>query len=257
MKMTISNWSKVLLAMIFVSLASNMARANTRTLEMRFALSADARSEFTTRFPVISVGRIVIDANWSTPNSGGVTTGLTLTLIRPDGSIAVTKNGTSAIRFEYRANEQDIENFGTDTVSKWTLKVLNNAETKRSEISGTLRITVPVEIRTLEDTQFTLLGSGNAQEIAFSLPGPGRLEVQTNWNEEGLSQSSSILLTVSLVHPGESKIYARRQGASPIKVDQQISEEALDRGSRWVVRLQNDTQTKVSGRVIISYTPSL
>ncbi|MCA1600740.1 MAG: hypothetical protein LC776_03500 [Acidobacteria bacterium] len=38
----------------------------------------------------------------------------------------------------------------------------------------------------------------------------------------------------------------RRQGTSPIKVEQQVTEQALDRGGRWVVRVQNDSQTKVS-----------
>ena len=136
------------------------------------------------------------------------------------------------------------------------LKIFND-ENNRSEITGTVRITLPVEIRTLEDTQFTLLGSGNAQEIAFIVPAPGRLEVQTSWQRDGLENKSSVILTVSLLHPGESRTYARRQGTSPVDVDQQVSEEALDKGSRWVVRVQNDTQEKVSGRLRVSYTPSL
>ena len=242
------------MAIFFMMLMPALAQAGTRTLETRFALSADARSEFTTRFPVLSVGRILIEANW-TPSTAAPT-GLTIMLSRPDGSTATIKYGPSALRFDYRATEQDVEKFGSQNSAKWTLKVFND-ENNRSEITGTVRITLPVEIRTLEDTQFTLLGSGNAQEIAFIVPAPGRLEVQTSWQPVGLEHKSSVILTVSLLHPGESRTYARRQGTSPVGVDQQVSEEALDRGSRWVVRVQNDTQEKVSGRVMVSYTPSL
>src|SRR5436309_2483690 len=41
------------------------AALDTRTLEFPFALSADARSEFSAPFPVLSAGRIIIEANWS------------------------------------------------------------------------------------------------------------------------------------------------------------------------------------------------
>jgi hypothetical protein len=238
------------MVILFITLTPLLAKAGTRTLETRFALSADARSEFTTRFPVLSVGRILIEVNWSPSTSA--TTGLTIMLSRPDGSTATIKNGTSSLRCDYRATEQDIENFASQSPTKWTLKIFND-ENNRSEIAGTVRITLPVEIRTLEDTQFTLLGSGNAQEISFIVPAPGRLEVQTSW--DGLENKSSVILTVSLLHPAESRTYARRRGTSPVAVDQQVSEEALDRGSRWVVRVQNDTLEKVSGRVRINYTP--
>ena len=218
---------------------------------MRFALSSDARSEFSTQFPILSAGRIVIEANWTSISPKNV---LTMTLIRPDGSVTITTSGRSALRCEYRATQPEIDESGLGKVGKWTLKLLNNAATTRTDITGTLRITIPVELRVLEDTQFTLLGSGNAEEFAFNVPGPGRLEVDASWQD---ANQSAVLLTVSLLHPGEAKTYARRQGASPVNVDQQISEEALDRGSRWVVRLQNDTQSKITGRVKVSYTPSL
>jgi len=247
---------KTVLAAIITVFAPTFALASARTLEMKFALSADARSEFSTRVPIISAGRVLIEATWEskTPNKA---TGVTITLIRPDGSIATSKNGPSTLRFEYRATDQDIERFTNDTQTKWTLKILNDADANRSEITGTVRISVPVEVRTLEDTQFTLLGSGNAQEIAFNVPAPGRLEVRASWEDAAVPDNPNVFLTVSLVHPGESKIYARRQGTSPIPVDQQVSEEALDRGSRWIVRVQNDSQTKVRGRVKITFTPSL
>jgi hypothetical protein len=224
---------------------------------MNFALSADERSEFSTHVPLLSAGRVLIEANWTTTNQPNSLSALSVALYRPDGSIASSKNGPSTIRMEYRATQPELEQFDASVSRKWTLKIFNNAEAERREIVGKVRITLPVEFRTLEDTQFTLLGSGNAQEIVINVPGPGRLEVQTAWEADRSENGSTAPLIVSLIHPGEAKTYARRQGSSPIGVDQQISEEALDRGARWVVRIQNDTQLKVTGRVKVNYTPSL
>lgn len=244
----------IALSVVFSTVTT--VRANTRTLEMRFALSADAGSEFSKKFPVLSVGRILAEANWSTPNASRVP--LTLVLIQPDGTIATTKNGTSSLRLERRVSEQEVARFAGTSEPKWTVKILNDADSNRSEVSGTLRITVPAASRALEDTQFTLLGSGNAQEIPFNVPAPGRVHVDVTWESDVLSgPAAQVALVVSFIHPGESKTYARRQGPSPINVEHQITEQALDRGGRWVVRVQNDTQTKVIGRVKITYAPSL
>jgi hypothetical protein len=229
-----------------------VANANTRTLEMRFALSADARSEFSRQFPVLSSGRIVIEANWSS----GPTDSLTLVLIQPDGRVATSKTGRSILRIEHRASEELLERLDDDKGHKWTAKILNDVS--GSEVTGTLRITVPTTTRTLEDTQFSLLGSGNAQEIPFNVPAPGRVQVEVSWSTDALSSASPpVVLIVSFIHPGEARTYARRQGPSPISVEHQVTEQALDRGERWIVRVQNDTQTKVNGRIKISYTPSV
>lgn len=245
----------VLILMLSLTIAG---RANTRILETRFALSSDARSEFSKQFPVLSAGRILVEANWNSPTSGRVPVSLNLILIQPDGTIATSRSGTSILRLEHRASEQDTEKFAQSDEGKWTVKILNDADAHRSEVSGTLRITIPVARRVLEDTQFTLLGLGNAQEIPFNVPAPGRIEVDTSWEPDALSgPSAPVPLVVSLIHPGESRTYARRQGTSPIKVEHQVTEQALDRGGTWIVRVQNDTQTKVIGRVKITYVPSL
>jgi hypothetical protein len=81
--------------------------------------------------------------------------------------------------------------------------------------------------------------------------------IDTIWEPEISRPLTQIPLVVSLILSGESRTYARRQGASPIKVEQQITELALDQGAKWIVRVQNDSQTKVSGRVRVNYTPSL
>jgi len=247
----------ILITLIGMFCVVTAVRANTRTLEMRFALSSDARSEFSKQLPVLSAGRILVEANWIATTAGKVNVSLTLILIQPDGSIVISKNGASALRLEHRVSEQDLERFAGSKEPKWTVKILNDADSSRSEVSGTLRITVPAASRALEHTQFTLLGSGNAQEIPFNVPAPGRLEIETIWEPEISRPLAQVPLVVSLIHPGESRTYARRQGASPIKVEHQITELALDQGARWIVRVQNDTQTKVNGRVRVIYTPSL
>lgn len=248
----------ILVGTIIILALAAPGLANTRTLEMRFALSADARSEFSKQFPVLSAGRILVEANWSSAVGCQAAGPLTLILIQPDGTIVTSKKGTSILRVDYQASEQDVEKAVGSKEQKWTVKILNDAKTDRSEVSGILRITVPAASRALEDTQFTLLGSGNAQEIPFNVPAPGRVQVDVTWEPDVLSKSSAqVPLVVSFIHPGESRTYARRQGTSPIKVEQQVTELALDQGGRWIVRVQNDSQTKVSGRVRIVYTPSL
>ena len=47
-------------------------------------------------------------------------------------------------------------------------------------------------------------------------------------------------------------IMAVRQGTRPIKVEQQITELALDQTARWIARVQNDRQTKMRGRVKVT-----
>ncbi|MDQ6653108.1 MAG: hypothetical protein M3Y84_10235 [Acidobacteriota bacterium] len=246
------------IALIAVFCMFTAVCASTRTLETRFALSADARSEFSTSFPLLSAGRIIVEANWNSPAISRVATSLTLILIRPDGTTAASKSGTSVLRLDLGASDQDVEKFAASNEAKWTVKILNDANANRTEVSGTLRITIPAASRTLEDTQFTLLGSGNAQEIPFNVPAPGRIQVDVSWGPDVLARpSDQVTLVVSLIHPGESRTYARRQGTSPIRVEQQVTEQTLDLGVRWVVRVQNDTQTKVKGRIEITYTPSL
>jgi hypothetical protein len=238
---------------------STATRANTRTLETRFALSADARSEFSTRFPVPGAGRILVEAEWKSATVRSAPISLTLVLISPGGGVAARKSGTSILGLEYRANEQELQSSASDRDAKWTAKLLNDVNRDRIDVSGTLRITVPATSRVLEDTQFTLLGSGNAQEIPFNIPAPGRIDIEVSWQPDVIStpQAGQIPLIISFIHPGESRTYVRRQGASPIRFDHQVTDESLDRGARWIVRVENDGQTKVKGRVKITYNPSL
>jgi len=247
----------VLAALIAIITFTSGSSASTRTLETRFALSADVRSEFSTRFPLLSAGRIVVEANWEQISSGRSPASLTLTLIQPNGRTAATKSGSSILRLEYQATEQDIRKFGESDASRWSVKILNDADENRREVSGIVRITIPVDTRSLEDTQFTLVGSGNAEEIPFIVPAPGKLEIDASWEPDISSKPSEVTLVVSLIHPGEAKTIARRQGISPVRVEHQVTEAALDRGGRWVIRVQNDTQTKVRGRVKVTYSPSL
>jgi hypothetical protein len=234
-------------------------QAGTRTLEMRFAISSDSGSQFSTQFPLPGPGRIVIEADWkSSLNRAPVS--LTLLLIKPDGATATRKTGGSILQLAYVSTDQEAEASGLgNQPGRWTVEILNDSSPNRSDVSGTLRITVPASTRVLEDTQFTLLGSGNAQEIPFTVTAPGRLDVDVTWEPDALSTAPSSLpaMTVSLIHPGEARTYVRKQGSSPIKFDQQVTEQALDRGLRWIVRVQSDSTSKIRGRVKVAYSPSL
>jgi len=171
--------------------------------------------------------------------------------------MAEEKRGGTPLTLEHLVNAGEPESRRAGA-SEWTLKILNDVDPHRFEVSGTIRITVPTEYRVLEDTQFTLLGSGNAQEIPFNVPGPGRVEIEVSWQPELASAPAAhVPLIVSLIHPGEAKTYARRQAPSPLKFDQQITDDELDRGTRWIVRVQNSTQTKVKGRIKVTYNSSL
>lgn len=257
MKRAKTSWVNVWVLCV-VTLLTGAGSANTRTLETRFALSADSRSQFIKPFPLLSPGRVVIEATWNSNTAGAAQGSLTLILLRPDGTESARKAGLSPLRLEQFASGQDVDSSSSRTAN-WKVKLLNDADRNKTEATGTLRITIPATSRTLEDTQFTLLGSGNAQEVAFNVLAPGRLSIAINWEPDPLSRGSAemVPLVVSLIHPGESRTYARRQGTSPMTVEQQATEEALDHGERWIVRVQNDSQKKVKGTLRIIYTPSL
>lgn len=245
----------ILAAVITIICLVSASSASTRILEVPFALSSDLKSEFSTRFPLQGVGRVQIDAEWKPLAKGLAPVALTLLVIQPDGSIAKQERGITSITLEVNAKKSI--GYGTGD-SAWTVKIMNDADPNRIEVSGKIRITVPIASRVLEDTQFTLLGSGNAQEIPFDIPGPGRVEIEAIWQPEiALARAAQVPLIVSLIHPGEAKTYARRQAPSPLKLDQQITDDALDRGTRWIVRVQNSTQTKVKGRIKVTYNSSL
>ena len=254
-------FERILIAVLMtVFLALNFPAsilASTRTIETRFALSADLRSEFSTRFPILSAGRIGLEITWATGGAGSVS--LTVILIRPDRSEAARKSGASPLRLEYRTTESEIDGFISRDRAEWTVKIINNADANRREVLGKLRATVPVSSRNLMDTQFTLLGSGNAQEIPFVVPAPGRIVIEADWSEDLLSPDDRqrALITLSLIHPGQARTHARRQGISPLRIEHQVTERELDRGGRWIARVQNDNQTKIKGRVRVTYTPSL
>jgi hypothetical protein len=180
-----------------------------------------------------------------------------MALIEPDGTTVTTRIGSTGLRLDHNANSFEVAKYEKPRTGQWTVKIVNDVDANRSEVSGSIRITVPDTERTLEDSLFTLLGSGNAQEFPFEVPSPGKLEVQVTWEPDAVSKEPDVGLVVSLIHPGESRTLARRKGPSPIRIEQQVTEQALDRGGRWVVRVQNDTQAKVAGRLKIIYSPRL
>jgi hypothetical protein len=229
--------------------------ANTRTIESPFALSSDARSEFGASFQVFSAGRIVVEGSWDVEQGGAYP--LHIALVRPDGSEAARREGHSPLRLEYAIAETEADKFNSESPAKWNVKVINSAATTRHEVFGKLRLTIPVAARTLEDAQFTLLGSGNAQEILLRVPAPGRVTVEAEWQSDSPAANEALPLTLSLEHPGMNRIYARRAAKSPLRIEQQITSVDIERGKRIVVRLQNDNAAKVKGRVKVTFAPAL
>jgi hypothetical protein len=246
---------KAWLLVAWLGLLSLPAGANTRTIESPFALSSDARSEFSTSFQVFSAGRIVVEGSWNVEQGGAYP--LHIALVRPDGSEAARREGHSPLRLEYAIAETEADKFNSESPAKWNAKVINSAATARREVSGKLRLTIPTAARTLEDTQFTLLGSGNAQEIPIRVIAPGRVTIEVEWRNDSPSANEAAPLTLSLEHPGTDRIYARRTAKSPLRIEQQITAADIERGKRIVVRLQNDDTAKVKGRVKVTFAPAL
>ncbi len=250
---------KASLLVSLVCLLGLISYANTRTIESPFGLSADLRSEFGATFQVFSGGRIVIEASWNAQQNG--VQPLRIALIRPDGSQAAQREGVSPLRLEYAIAETEADKFNSESPGKWNVKIINNAAAIRYEVTGKLRLTIPAAARTLEDTQYTLLGDGNAQEIPIRVIAPGRLTVEAEWQSD--SQSSPVAaseaapLTLSLEHPGMNRIFARRTARSPLLIEQQVTAADIERGKRLVVRLQNDNTTRVKGRVKVTFKPAL
>jgi hypothetical protein len=183
-----------------------------------------------------------------------------MSLVRPDGSEAGRREGHSRLRLEYDITEAEADKFNADSPAKWNVKIINGAAPERREVSGKLRLTIPTAPRTLEDTQYTLLGNGNAQEIPIRIIAPGRVTVEAEWDNhppaEGAAKAAA-RLTISLEHPGTDRIYARRRAKSPMRIEQQITAADIERGKRIIVRLQNDSGTKVKGRVRVTFAPAL
>ncbi len=258
---------KTSMAALTVSIAifclAESTLANVRVVERVFALSADARSEFSLQFNVFSHGTIVIVGDWKATDHKLSPIALRLVLLRPDGSEAARKDGASPFRLECRAAEPEIDRFINSRRTIWTAKIINSADARRTELSGKLRITIPASPRNLIDTQFALLGAGNAQEIPFVVPAPGRIVIETDWAAEMNSAGKEprlLPLTLSLIHTGQEKTYARRQGSSPLRAEHQVTELELDKGARWHVRVQNDhadRQAKVRGRLKVTLIPAL
>jgi hypothetical protein len=244
-----------LLLVLWACLLGLTAGANTRTIESPFALSADKSSEFGATFQVFSGGRIVIEATWNAQQNSDHP--LQVALMRPDGSEAARRESHSPLRIEYAIAEAEVDKFNSDSPAKWNVKITNSAALERREVSGKLRLTIPTAPRMLEDTQFTLLGSGNAQEIPIRVIAPGRVMVEAEWLSDSPSANEATPLTLSLEHPGSNRIYARRTAKSPLRIDQQITAADIERGKRIVVRMQNDGTARVKGRVKVTFAPAL
>ncbi len=236
--------------------------ANSRTIEFPFKLSADLRSEFSVGSRVGSPGVMLIEASWAPigiQNAfGSSAASLSLVILRPDGVEVVRRRGVSPLRLDYRITEDEIDRLVAMRKPEWTIKLINDVDRARTEVEGKLRITIPNSARSLVDKQFTLLDARNAQEMAFSVTMPGRLVIEAFWQEDQLSTqpAGQSPLALLLIHPAQDRTYARRQGGSPLRVEQQVTEREIDKGMRWIARIENLGQTKVKGLLRVSFFPS-
>jgi len=242
-------------ALLLLFICSGL-KANTRILEIPLALSADTRSEFATQIQLLSSGRLVVEILLN-PNPAGHGF-LSASIIRPDRSEAARKEAAGAFRLEYHATEPEIDQLVSRGALSWTVKV-KQGSAPAGDVAGRLRITVPATPRQLVDTQFTLLGSGNAQEIPFVVPAPGKIQVTTSWETDATAAGTTqpVPLTLSLSHPGLAQTHARRQSRSPQRIEHQVREEELNAGSRWSSRIQNNSPVKVKGSIQVIFVPAL
>jgi hypothetical protein len=248
----------IVLILSTLAATSGSAFNDSRTIEFPFKLSADRQSEFRTKARIVSAGPMVIEAQWTSMNDPKQLSPLTLVILRPDGFESVRRTGTSPLRLEHRLNEADIDIVTGPNRSSWVVKLINENDVGQ-EIEGKLRITVPLSPRTLVNNQFTLLSLGNAQEMAFSVTSPGRLVVEANWQTDPLTGTSAVAnsLSLQLVHVAQDKTYARRRGADSLRIEHQVTDLEIDRGLRWIARIQNEGQSKVKGLLKVTFVPSL
>jgi hypothetical protein len=80
--------------------------------------------------------------------------------------------------------------------------------------------------------------------------------IEVEWRNDSPEAPESASLTLSLEHPGTNRIYARRTAKSPLRIEQHITAADIERGKRIVVRLQNDSTAKTSGRVKVTFAPA-
>lgn len=248
------------LSVLWIGGLSPVARADLRTFEFRFQLSADPGSEFGAKLPVFKDGPLVVQAEWQPPSNSSEAVPpvpLTLILLRPGGAEAARTSGTSPLRFEIRLTAQDLGAPGERGRASWTVKIINAAPEGRREVAGTLKVSLPILSGTLTEIDFTLLGAGNAQEVPFTVTSPGRVLVEARWENDHLTgpPAGQTPLVLSLTHLGQSRTYARRLGKSPLRIEHQITERDNDAGLRWVARLQNDGPAKLTGVLKITFAP--
>lgn len=247
--------------LVLITLLPSAGNAAPRTIEFPFKLSADLRSEFSVGSRVGSPGVMMIEASWAPIGIqsaiGSSASALSLVVLRPDGVEVVRRRGVSPLRLDHRVSEEEIDRLAALRKLEWTIKLINDVDSVRTEVGGKLRITIPNTVRSLVDQQFTLLDAKNAQEMGFAVTMAGRLVIEVFWQKDQPSvPADQTSLALLLIHPAQNRTYARRQGQSPLRVEQQVTEREIDKGIRWVARIENLGQARVKGLIKVSFFPS-
>ena len=123
------------LAFLQLALCAGL-RADARILEVPLALSADARSEFTTQVRLLSPGRLVVELVLNqNPRREGT---LSVSIFRPDRSEAARKEAAGSFRLEYQATEPEIDQLVSTGKLSWSVRVMQGGSPS-GEVLGRLR----------------------------------------------------------------------------------------------------------------------
>jgi hypothetical protein len=253
---SLKNLIRALLILSLLCNCTTTLQATTRILESEFRLARQLNSEFSAKFSVFSAGRILVEAICQNLSAEQVR--LRLVLIRPDKT-EFKSEGFSPLKVEHSFSAQELDNLLNRRATQWTAKILNleNSSDSAMPIVGRLKITVPAATRILEETQFTLQGFRNAQSIPFKVQGPGKLIIEVNWQADSSDSKETLPLHIGLIHESQNKIYASKTGTKNLRIEHQVSEQDLDRGSNWAVKITNNNLVGVRGKMTARYTPSL
>jgi len=94
---------------------------------------------------------------------------------------------------------------------------------------------------------FNLTGSSR-EVVEFNVTAPGRIEVKAEWS--GTASSLALILN----GPGRTQYYGRKDGASPLNLSFNVTNQHLSLGTGWKVSVANfSSTTTAQGRVQISY----
>ena len=128
-------------------------------------------------------------------------------------------------------------------------------ETIRIERPAAPTISATPTLRVAEPDRATVshvfkLGSafGERETFDITLPRAGMVNIRVDW------RGTTGRLAVILNGPGQTGYYARRDGASPVRINFNVTDELFRRGAKWRVSVVNFSRSGSSvGRMVVEY----